>query len=221
MRLPDGSTLMHGAAPYDAAKAHQYYLRTRKLKGRKKGAKVDPAAHEKFLKSLPMGKAGANTKEIGDLVKSLAGKTDAELLAVSNTFRKTDPTRADTIVALLKNRQGIRALEKNRSTGLNTHVKGGEAVSKILARQKAQGDAKAQKQKHQAAAQEVSDARDELSKLQDQLKARLTDVRATTPKGKAPQKDDDAEALKAKITEAKGKLATAVEKQKALTQKNG
>ena len=37
MRLPDGTILMHGQAPYDAAKAHEYYMRTRKLKGRKKG----------------------------------------------------------------------------------------------------------------------------------------------------------------------------------------
>jgi len=29
---------MHASAPYDPKKAHEYYLRTRKLKGRKKGA---------------------------------------------------------------------------------------------------------------------------------------------------------------------------------------
>lgn len=210
---------MHGSAPYDAAKAHDYYMRTRKLKGRKKGtAKVDPAAHEKFLKNLPMGKAGASTKEIGDLVKSMAGKSDIELLSQAEQARKKDPHKADTIVALLKNRQGIRALKTNRSTGLNTHVKGGEAVSKILARQKAQADSKAQAQKKAAVAKEVSDAQDELSNLQDKLKARLTDVQSSTPKGKTPPKDDAAEALKVKITEAQGKLATARQKQKALTQ---
>jgi hypothetical protein len=37
MKLPDGTTLMHGARPYDPQKAHEYYLRTRKLKGRRKG----------------------------------------------------------------------------------------------------------------------------------------------------------------------------------------
>lgn len=41
MRLPDGTVLMHGdlehRQPYDARKAHEYYLRTRKLKGRDKG----------------------------------------------------------------------------------------------------------------------------------------------------------------------------------------
>lgn len=37
MQLPDGTTLMHGAAPYDAVKAHEYYLKNRKLLGRKPG----------------------------------------------------------------------------------------------------------------------------------------------------------------------------------------
>ena len=37
MQLPNGSVLMHDRSPYDPKKAHEYYLRTRKLKGRKKG----------------------------------------------------------------------------------------------------------------------------------------------------------------------------------------
>lgn len=36
MRLPDGTILMHGRAPYNPQKAHEYYLRTRQLTGRKK-----------------------------------------------------------------------------------------------------------------------------------------------------------------------------------------
>lgn len=35
MHLPDGTILMHGKTPYDPVKAHEYYVRTRKLKGRK------------------------------------------------------------------------------------------------------------------------------------------------------------------------------------------
>jgi hypothetical protein len=38
MRLDDGTILMHGRAPYDPVKAHEYYIRTRQLKGRKKGS---------------------------------------------------------------------------------------------------------------------------------------------------------------------------------------
>lgn len=38
MRLPDGTVLMHGALPYDPQKAHDYYVKTRKLHPRAKGS---------------------------------------------------------------------------------------------------------------------------------------------------------------------------------------
>lgn len=49
MRLPDGTILMHGRTPYDPVKAHEYYMRTRHLKGRKKGSPT-------FLVRKPSGK---------------------------------------------------------------------------------------------------------------------------------------------------------------------
>lgn len=38
MRMPDGSTLMHDNAPYDPAKAHEYYLQYRQLHPRQAAA---------------------------------------------------------------------------------------------------------------------------------------------------------------------------------------
>lgn len=38
MRLPDGTILRHEQVPYDPVKAHEYYLRTRNLKGRTKSS---------------------------------------------------------------------------------------------------------------------------------------------------------------------------------------
>lgn len=38
MRLDDGTILMHGPSPYDPVKAHEYYMRTRKLKGRQRSS---------------------------------------------------------------------------------------------------------------------------------------------------------------------------------------
>lgn len=37
MELLDGTILRHGDLPYDPVKAHEYYMQTRQLKGRKKG----------------------------------------------------------------------------------------------------------------------------------------------------------------------------------------
>lgn len=38
MLLPNGEVLKHEDAPYDPVKAHEYYIRTRHLKGRRKGS---------------------------------------------------------------------------------------------------------------------------------------------------------------------------------------
>lgn len=42
MRLPNGTILMHGKLPYDPVRAHEYYIRTRQLKGRKGGRSAPP-----------------------------------------------------------------------------------------------------------------------------------------------------------------------------------
>lgn len=51
MKLKDGTILMHDGAPYDPVKAHEYYLRTRHLKGRRHGRAVPVRAHTRNLKS--------------------------------------------------------------------------------------------------------------------------------------------------------------------------
>src|SRR3954462_11581343 len=53
VRLPNGEVLMHANAPYDPKKAHEYYLRTRQLKGRKPGKGQPPPARQKGPKAAP------------------------------------------------------------------------------------------------------------------------------------------------------------------------
>ena len=48
MRLYDGTILMHDGVPYDPVKAHEYYIRTRHLKGRHKGS-VTVRSHTRNL----------------------------------------------------------------------------------------------------------------------------------------------------------------------------
>lgn len=77
MRLPDGTILMHGNTPYDPVKAHEYYLRTRKLKGREKGSStftVNFASGRKIKltgQQLTEQQAYA-TKRVNDIKKKLA-----------------------------------------------------------------------------------------------------------------------------------------------------
>jgi len=149
MQLPDGTTLMHGAKPYDPAKARAYYLRTRELKGRKKGTAPPPpksadqvkyrASLDAFLKKLPMAVEGADLKTTEKFVDEMRGKTDAELLKLAKNQKDTPGTKdasvkAATIKALLENRNRVRSkkadgktvaknnvdLKKRKSVGMST-----------------------------------------------------------------------------------------------------
>jgi hypothetical protein len=94
MELPDGTTLMHGPAPYDPVKAREYYLRNRKLKGRKKGitpppkgnsprssnsvtVKVDGKAYKLSPQQLAEQKAYAAKRVLG--IKKKLTQLNAEL----------------------------------------------------------------------------------------------------------------------------------------------
>jgi hypothetical protein len=121
MRLPDGSILMHDAVhAYDPIKAHEYYIRNRKLKGRKKGGQAAIAKQSKkdwstapnFIKNLPMAQEGGSREETERFVKWAQGKTDDELIAAAAKIKKergdNDFAAVATINALLKNRQRVR-----------------------------------------------------------------------------------------------------------------
>jgi hypothetical protein len=117
MLLPDGTILVHKdengfTHAYDPVKAHEYYIRTRKLKGRKKGAaKEDPkksksapqqadvakkkAAWENFLKSLPLAQEGMALPEVEKFVQSLRGKSDIELKAEITKLKAEDAKSAN------------------------------------------------------------------------------------------------------------------------------
>lgn len=125
MQLPDGTTLMHGKRPYDPVKAREYYLKTRKLKGRRKGSVAPPESKspdqiryrkslDAFLKKLPLAQEGADIKAVEKFVDSMRVKTDAQLLDEMKNMKNTPGTRdagvkVDTIKVLLANRARVRS----------------------------------------------------------------------------------------------------------------
>jgi hypothetical protein len=193
MLLPDGKPLMHGTSLYDPKKAHEYYLRTRKLKGRKKGRGEDPAAkkapsakgHEvaNFLNKLPMAGAGASTQEIADFVKDAVKKSDDELRQDQANYLKTntvlDHAKANTIDVLIKNRAS-----KGKQTPTPDPNKPRPAAK----------FAKATPQAKQAAARRVASIRSELADLQKKLK----DAEAEARKADAKEKRGPTRAEKSK-----------------------
>lgn len=145
MRLPDGSVLMHDAVhAYDPVKAREYYLRTRKLKGRKKGATPAPTGPQKGLKGpapklAPKAKAKpvdpaviqkkreqikkritAIRKELADLNKRLKEKVAEAKEAEAK--EKRGPTAAEKSEAA---RDSKKYREKNEQKIKNASKKAG------------------------------------------------------------------------------------------------
>jgi len=190
MLLPNGEVLMHAKAPYDPKKAHEYYLRTRKLKGRKPGkgqpppgtkkspktpeqAAKEKAAWDNFLKGLPMVKDGADLQTANNFVRSLQGKSDDELKKISSDLKAQNAkakgpsplgAQADTVDALLKNRGRVR---KSTATGAQRQIEKQAAVKKVGTLKKKLSDlndklkaAMAKADKKPTAAEKSKDARE-------------------------------------------------------------
>jgi hypothetical protein len=126
MELPDGTILMHGRAPYDPVKAHEYYLRTRQLTGRRKGAprftvRSRSGTVELTGRELTEQRAYA-AKRVNDIKNRLAelgtklaearAKAQAEESSSRRKARRT-PTAADKSKAARESKQ---YREKHRQT---------------------------------------------------------------------------------------------------------
>lgn len=207
MELPDGTTLMHGPRAYDPKKAHEYYLRTRKLKGRKKGH-VDP--------------------HVAGLAKKLAGMSDAE---IHNEIKKAEPKDAKLMQVMLGNRQRIHGKKDSPKTSATLEQK--QAAAKRVASLRSEladlntklKKAMAKSRKSQAkkkrgpTASEKSKAARDSKKYRDKHKQKLASKRgsgSSKSKTSGKHRDDSVTSLKKQISETKGRLAKAIERQKAL-----
>lgn len=178
MELPDGTPLMHGNSVYDPKKAHEYYLRTRKLKGRQKGQAAPPPKQnsskgkevENFLNKLPMSAAGFKTQEIASFVKEAVKKTDDEVKADIENLNKhltvQNAAKAATLDVLLRNRSAKPAAEKPAKKAPP------KKDPQILKRQK------------QHAARRVASIRSELADLNRKLKDAMAEARKSEAKKK-------------------------------------
>lgn len=123
MRLLNGTILKHADLPYDPAKAHEYYLRTRHLKGRKKSTSYTvKTANGKTVrlssKQLVEQKAYA-AKRVGEIKKRL-GELSSKL------------------------HEAMRAAEKKKSTSKRESAKPPSAADKS----KAARDSRQYRDKH-------------------------------------------------------------------------
>ena len=252
MLLPDGTLLItmdsDGMAhAYDPVKAHEYYLRTRELKGRKKGtAKPEvakkKAAWEGFLKSLPLAQEGMPLPQVEKFVKSLRGKTDDQLKEEITRLKAIDAKSANpspkggleamTVQKILSNRAAKAKTSRKSTRSAKERAVQLNNVKKTIVRMKSnirtlerelkQAEAKARKtatkaKKGPTRAEKSETAREAKKyRAKNQQKLRNKGAAGDTKKG-STKKQDPVATLKRKITEAKGALAIAEQRQRELS----
>lgn len=120
MKTPDGAILMHGPSPYDPQKAHAYYLRTRVLKGRKKGESYTvkgPDGKTRSLSKKELSTQKQNSAERVGEIKERLHKLTSELskrmadARAAEAKAKKGPTTADKTKAA---REAKKYRDKNK-----------------------------------------------------------------------------------------------------------
>ncbi len=193
MILPDGTELMHGESVYDPVKAREYYLRTRELKGRKKGTGKFPVSKSSTAKP-PSGPRARNVVGSGSVSVTLNGKT------YKLSPKQLKEQRAYAGVRVKKINEKIRTLERTLKVKL--------AEAKKKEREAKKPDSAAEKRE---AAKKSEQYRD---KNQQKIK-NAAKKDAATKKDSKPDLNT-VQGLETAITDARVKLADAVDRQRAL-----
>ena len=108
MKLSDGTILMHGSKPYDPVKAHEYYLRTRKLKGRKTGST--------YVVKTRGGKTRTLTeKQLAEQKVNAAKRVSEIKKRLGDLTQELKKRMADAREAEAKSKRGPTAAEKSKA----------------------------------------------------------------------------------------------------------
>lgn len=205
MELPNGEVLMHGAKPYDPKKAHEYYLRTRNLKGRKKG-QYDPK-----VATLAKRLAGMSDKQIQDEIKKSNDPAEKKLIGIMLGNRQKKQTATKPKATPEQKQAAARRVStlQSKLADLNEKLKAATAKARKSEAKRKRGPTQADKSKK---------AR-ESKQYRDKHKQKLASKRRTaTSKDKASGKSraDSVSSIKSDIAETKGRLQKAIARQKAL-----
>ena len=114
MILPNGSVLMHESAPYDPKKAHDYYMRTRKLKGRKPGGSYTVKTGTGKTVTLSGQKLVEQKAYAAHRVEAL--KKDLSDLAVLLRSKIAEAKKSNTPPTLAEKAKAARDAEQYRKT---------------------------------------------------------------------------------------------------------
>lgn len=186
MKLKDGTILLHAGAPYDPVKAHEYYIRTRHLKGRHKGTS----------RSVPVRAHTRNLNKSNYTVRLSNGKT------VTLTHQQLVEQQAYAAKRVTDITKRLKELtDKLRQMLHEAEKKKADANKKptVADKKKAAEKSKQYRQKHK-----------------QQIKNKEKQQKTKTPPKKTTTSKDPVVELKSKITEIRTRLKDAINVQREL-----
>ncbi len=190
MLKPDDSALLHGKV-YDAAKAREYYLRTRVLKGRKPGGQQEGPG--------PRGNTATLTKSRGNTATSTkSGNNDSKkLAATAKTRTEALQARLDKLrdllaqlVAQAKGRSGVEKPSKSDDTQSPAEKQATDKGKSPLSAKEKTEAAKRSKEHYEknkdlkGPSNEAAELTKDIAEVQEQIRDIRKDLKASVDKAR-------------------------------------
>jgi hypothetical protein len=184
MDLPDGSILMHGSTPYDPKKAHEYYLRTRMLKGRQRGGQPQQPTHSVSKRAAGFtvkGRDGktvtVSEKELNE-AKAYAAKRVADIKGRLNELNQELKKKlAVAKAADAKEKRGPTVADKRKSAKESKQYRD---KHKQQLKNKRKHDAKKSSSSHKKSGHSVKSLEAQIAKVHGALRVAVERQRALT-----------------------------------------
>jgi chromosome segregation ATPase len=184
----DDSSLLHAEQPYDPQKAREYYLRTRKLKGRRRGSAVQNT-------STRSSTASAAAKQKAKPKKTAAQKrkeVEIQVAALKKRLARLKEVLAELVKAAQK-RSGVDKPDPKHKADSKSNAKDAKpqtAQQKREAAKRAKENYEKNKDK-QTPEKELADLKKEIKAIRAKIQKALDDAKkqnARNPKSKTAPK---------------------------------
>jgi hypothetical protein len=181
--MPDDSALLHGRV-YDPAKAREYYLRTRHLKGRRAGVAQRVSSRTATLKATPTLKSASRDQ------------AEARLAALKGRLEQLRKLLAER-VEIAQKRSGVDKKDPNDAASPADKQKEekGKSPSTAAEKREAAKRSKEWREKHPNklppsgggtnVSEEIAAVQKQIAEVQDQLKAAIAKARNSPNKPKS------------------------------------
>ena len=169
----DDSLLLHADLlhEYDPVKAREYYLRTRKLKGRKKGSE-DPKADKKSGSAKPtIAKRPVAKKTSAQKRKA----KEAEVAALKKRLERLKEVLAE-LVKQAKARSGVKDETPKSKAARNEAAKSRKPLTAAQKKAQAERSKKAYEKEKQSPDQELKELKTKIKASRAKIKAAIADA---------------------------------------------